>query len=413
MVIDERLDRQRRIEGWNQEALDNAKLCVIGDDKVMPSMFAMSAGALGINDITLIAPAIDERLMEVAKKVNPQLNLTYLQGYYTHRELIRQFVRKNNMICDFSNYSLVKKLLIEISYFEGIPVLLSGINGNNEGRIYTYSKGREGKITEVLPERALPYPRSADPILPIIFAGMALDEVKNQLMGKKVTKEIIRYNGSKAQANKDLNVLLVGAGALGNFVALGLGYLGIKNIDIIDADDIEATNLNRQVLFFDSVGKDKAPTLAERVNSFFGVNARGVKQYFRKDTDISKYDVVFDCVDNHETRILTSEKCKESKKKLISGGTNYMSGQTVCYNPDSSEKTPAELLGLYALVEARKAETYVRDRASCIYQPTPSVIMTNQVIAGVMVDRFRELLINPNVGRVDYETDSEKKIVGY
>ena len=52
-----RLDRQLRIEGWNQQALENAKIGVVGDDDLLASLYILSASALGINNIVVIAPA--------------------------------------------------------------------------------------------------------------------------------------------------------------------------------------------------------------------------------------------------------------------------------------------------------------------------------------------------------------------
>jgi len=76
----------------------------------------------------------------------------------------------------------------------------------------------------------------------------------------------------------------------------------------------------------------------------------------------------------------------------VSGGTGVDSGQVVPYRPGKGERTPAELLGLYEIVDRRGAETYERLRASCAYQPDPSVIMTNQIVASLMVDTYRIIL---------------------
>ena len=54
---------------------------------------------------------------------------------------------------------------------------------------------------------------------------------------------------------KDLSALVVGAGGIGNFVALNLALLGVGNIDIVDGDKIEDTNLNRQLLLYGRVGE--------------------------------------------------------------------------------------------------------------------------------------------------------------
>ncbi len=73
----------------------------------------------------------------------------------------------------------------------------------------------------------------------------------------------------------------------------------------------------------------------------------------------------------------------------MSGGAGVDSGQVVLYRPGKDERKPAEVLGLYEIVDHRRAGTYERVRAFCAYQPEPSVIMTNQIVAGLMVDTYR------------------------
>ena len=94
---------------------------------------------------------------------------------------------------------------------------------------------------------------------------------------------------------------MVGSGALGAFVGLGLAYSGFHHCTFMDPDVVEVTNLNRQVLFYDAFGRSKAETLAGRLKDFFGMDTLGQVAYFRRNTDLSPYDVVFDCVDNFET----------------------------------------------------------------------------------------------------------------
>jgi molybdopterin/thiamine biosynthesis adenylyltransferase len=146
------------------------------------------------------------------------------------------------------------------------------------------------------------------------------------------------------------------------------------------------------VFFHDAVGLKKAEALAKRFEALFGIQARSRVDYLRGDTDLSPFDTVFDCVDNFETRLVLSEKCREEGKALVSGGTGVDAGQVVPYRPGKDERTPAELLGLYEIVDRRQVETYERIRASCAYRPDPSVIMTNQIVAGLMVDTYRIML---------------------
>ncbi len=408
----ERHDRQRRIAGWNQEALASSPISVIGDDKKFTSLYVLSAAALGINNQVVVAPDLDRQLINIARQLNPDLKLAHLQGYFVHREM-KHLVDKSKAIVDLTGYNLAKKLLVEQVYSNGNGTNLIMTNlEDKELKIFNYSKGREFKeLEEILADKELPGERKTDSLLALVSGGLLLEETKNVLMGGKTSDELVRYT-SMANGKKNyegIKALVIGAGALGNAVGLGLGYLGVKKADIIDPDDIEETNLNRQILFYGAVGRSKSLTLANRLNGLFGMKANGIKGYFRRETNIGKYDIIFDCVDNFETRIVTSEKCKEEGKRLISGGTSFKAGQVVVYNPKTTEKTPAEFLGLYEIVSKRKIEEYKRDRASCTYTPDPSVIMSNQIIGGLMVDKFRALL-NGNVENTFYDADSGKRL---
>jgi hypothetical protein len=244
-----------------------------------------------------------------------------------------------------------------------------------------------------------------------VAAGLVLEETKKLLLGEPVTPEVVSYarpifgqGGASGSGTSvpwsaphnllplDCPIAIVGAGALGNFVALGLAALGFSPLTFIDPDPVEVTNLNRQILFWDAVGEPKARALARKITEWFGTAPEAATAYVTRETDLSPYAVVFDCTDNFETRIVLSEKCREEGRILISGGTGVTAGQVVVFDPASGGPTPAELLGLYDLVGSREVEVLERQRASCVYAPEPAVIMTNQIIGGLMVDALRRLL---------------------
>jgi hypothetical protein len=195
------------------------------------------------------------------------------------------------------------------------------------------------------------------------------------------------------------------------FVGLGLAYAGFKNVTFMDSDTVDVTNLNRQVLFYDAVGESKAQALSSKLNHLFDMDSKVRVEDFTQDTEVSFYDAIFDCVDNFETRIVLSEKCKHESKVLISGGTSADAGQVVIFNPVEGGVTPAELLGLYGIIEKRGVETPQRDRASCSYQPDTSVVMTNQITAGFMVDAYRMLLAEQKPKNIFYHSRSREKIL--
>ena len=409
-----RLDRQLRIEGWNQHVLENAKVGVVGDNDLLASLYLMSASALGINNVVVLAPVLNFKLVEIAKKLNPQFTLTHVEGFYTHPVMAELF-NGCNLIVDLSNYGLANKLIIERGYREKIPIIRGFCyeqNGEQGLKVFTYVRGREWQeLQQLISPSHFPNGHFDDGVLNTIIAGLTLDETKNLLMGLSVSDKVISYKKVKATTVQIRpNILVVGSGALGIFVGFGLAYSGFRQITFMDPDVIEMTNLNRQVLFYDAIGKSKAETLTERLNSIFSMDNKAQVLYFDKDTDIASYDVVFDCVDNFESRIVLSEKCKVRGKVLISGGTSVDAGQVVIYNPMKNGVTPSELLGLYDIVEARSPESYQRERAACIYQPDPSVIMTNQITAGFMVDACRMLLDGQEPKNIFYDSNNKEKI---
>jgi len=408
-----RLDRQLRIEGWNQPALDNAKIGVVGDDDLLASLYVMSASALGINYVVALAPALDSMLVDVAQKLNRRFNLTHVKGFYTHPAMADLF-NPCDLIVDLSHYGLANKLLIEKGFRENIPIIRGFCyekNGDQGFKVFSYLRGREWQALEqIISSPHLPNGHFDDGVLDMIITGIVLEETKNLLMDQDVSDDLISYARKQLNTpNDQQNILVVGSGALGIFVGLGLAYSKFQNITFMDPDVIEITNLNRQVLFYDAIGSNKAEILSERLNNLFNMDNKAQIRYFNKETDITSYDAVFDCVDNFETRIVLSETCKDQGKVLISGGSSPNAGQVVTYNPNDNGATPSELLGMYDIVKKRHPETYQRERAACIYQPDPSVIMTNQIAAGFMVDSYRMLIDGQKPVNVFYDSTSAVK----
>ena len=409
-----RLDRQLRIEGWNQDALDNAKIGVIGDADLLASHYLLSASALGINRLIVLAPSLNQSFVDMAKKLNPRLNLTHILGFYTH-PVLDEIFNGCNLIADLSHYGLANKLLLQKGYRDNIPIVRGFCyeQDDEQGfKVFTYMKGREWQELEYLvSQNNLPNDHFDDGVLDTIIAGIVLEETKNILMGRQTSEDLIGYTRKKTDDSKNQpRTLVVGSGALGIFVGLGLAHLGFRHNTFMDPDIVEETNLNRQVFFYDAIGKGKAETLSRRLNQLYRTENRALTAYFDRATGIAPYDIVFDCVDNFETRIVLSEECKAHGKTLISGGTSANAGQVVIYRPGENRPTPSELLGLYDIVGKRNVDSFRRERASCRYQPDPSVIMTNQIIAGFMVDSFRMLLNGQDAVNVFYDANSDKKI---
>jgi molybdopterin/thiamine biosynthesis adenylyltransferase len=387
--LSERLDRQLRIPGWRQETLAQDRVGVVGDADLLASVFVLGAAALGLNRLIVLAPRLEPRLLEASQHLNPEFSPVFLEGWLTHPAMGRVF-EGCRVLVDLSRYGLATKLSLELGRKTGLPVVrafLAGEEGSLEARVLTCLPGRESlELQALMGPRSFPGAGPEDGALALTAAGLALEAVKNLLMHQAVAPGLVTIPPTPgAVPAVERPLLVIGAGALGNFVGLGLVWSGFRRLVFMDPDRIETTNLNRQVLFYGAVGQAKARTLADRLNRLWGARAEAREEYYRETTDLGPYGAVFDCVDNFETRIALSAACQRQGKLLVSGGAGVEAGQVVVYDPQGGGPTPAELLGLQAIVRARAPEGGVRERSACVYQPDPAVIMTNMVIGGLMV----------------------------
>ena len=226
--------------------------------------------------------------------------------------------------------------------------------------------------------------------------------------GKKDILQNIRDKYTK----KELDILVIGAGALANFVAINLADLKLGKITIIDNDKIEETNLNRQILYFDSVGKHKASVLKKRLKEINNKNRYNYQlSYF--DASSKKYfgwfnkpDILIDCVDNFKTRAILNKFAIKHKIPLISGGTSPLAGQIVVYVPGITSCLSCEL-DIDKLAEKREKE-----RQGCTEVPEGSVVTTNQIIGGLIVGELYRLLngIKPSPGSIRYISSEDDRV---
>lgn len=139
---------------------------------------------------------------------------------------------------------------------------------------------------------------------------------------------------------RDSSVLIVGAGGLGNPASIYLAAAGIGNIGIVDFDNVEISNLQRQILYHeDDIGKPKAEVAKERllsINPRINVKSYKIKIDSSNAIDIlSSYDIVIDGTDNFPTRYLLNDACTLLGKPYIYASIFRFDGQvSVFYAKD-------------------------------------------------------------------------------
>jgi len=137
---------------------------------------------------------------------------------------------------------------------------------------------------------------------------------------------------------KNASVLLIGTGALGSPSALYLAAAGVGRIGLVDADVVDASNLQRQILHGESwIGKPKLDSAADRlreVNPHINVELHPVRFVPENAIAIAQpYDIIVDGSDNFPTRFLTNDTAFFLKKPLIYGAIHRFDGQTGVFAP--------------------------------------------------------------------------------
>jgi len=132
-------------------------------------------------------------------------------------------------------------------------------------------------------------------------------------------------------------VLIVGAGGLGCPAALYLAASGVGRLTIADADRVDLTNLQRQILYrTDSVGARKVEAAREALaalNPEVEIVALA-RRVAGDDLDrlVAAADVVLDCSDNFATRHALNRACVQHGKPLVSGAAIRFDGQLMVFD---------------------------------------------------------------------------------
>jgi molybdopterin/thiamine biosynthesis adenylyltransferase len=134
------------------------------------------------------------------------------------------------------------------------------------------------------------------------------------------------------------NVLIVGAGGLGSPAAMYLAAAGIGSITIYDNDEVDLSNLQRQIAHHTpDIGTDKVISTRQTLNKLNpDVNVRAVKQRLtgeQLDLEVINADVVLDCSDNFSTRFAINNACVKHQTALVSGAAIRFEGQVSVFTP--------------------------------------------------------------------------------
>jgi len=136
-------------------------------------------------------------------------------------------------------------------------------------------------------------------------------------------------------------VLIVGAGGLGSPASIYLAAAGIGQITIYDDDEVDLSNLQRQITHHTTdIGTDKVISTRETLKKINPeVKVIAVKQRLegeRLNTEVKNADIVLDCCDNFTTRFAINAACVAHKTPLVSGAAIRFEGQVSVFTPGTN-----------------------------------------------------------------------------
>lgn len=197
------------------------------------------------------------------------------------------------------------------------------------------------------------------------------------------------------QLLKDSTALVVGLGGLGSPAALYLAAAGVGRLLLTDRDRVEATNLQRQVLYGQAdLGRDKAQAAQARLA---GLNPDVEVEVLPGPLDetglaaaVASADVVLDCTDNFPSRFAINAACVRGRKPLVSGAAIRLEGQIAVFDTRRADSP------CYACLYPQTGEAQETCEEGGILGPVVGVVGSLEALAALKL----LLGIGDDVGRL-------------
>lgn len=255
---------------------------------------------------------------------------------------------------------------------------------------------------------------------------MNLNEEQIERYSRHIILQEVGGDGQEKLLNG--KVLIIGAGGLGAPVALYLAAAGVGYIGIIDADVVDISNLQRQVIHFTpDIGRPKVESAKEKMNQINpDVNVTTYYDLFTKDNalDILKgYDFVVDGTDSFPSKFLINDACVIARKPFSHGGILRFDGQTMTHVPGTAsyrcvfkEPPPANAVptcsqaGVFGAVAGMLGT--IQAAEAIRYLTRVGELLTNRVlIFDALNMKFRTVKVKPSeLGLTDFKESYDQPV---
>jgi adenylyltransferase/sulfurtransferase len=173
-------------------------------------------------------------------------------------------------------------------------------------------------------------------VIPAIAGGQVLTPEQMERYARQIMIPDVGPAGQRKLLNA--RVLVVGAGGLGSPAAVYLAAAGVGTLGIVDHDELELSNLHRQILHHThAVGWPKVRSAQETI-ARYNPDVRVIPYRVRLTSAnameiISQFDMVVGAVDSYGTRYLLNDACYLAGKPLIDGAVFLFEGQATVFAP--------------------------------------------------------------------------------
>ncbi len=184
---------------------------------------------------------------------------------------------------------------------------------------------------------------------------------------------------------KDSHVIVFGVGGVGSFAAEAIARAGVGNLTIVDFDDVDITNINRQLpALHSTVGKYKVEVMKDRILDINpNINIKAIREVYNQDTSESilneEYDYVVDAIDMVTSKIHLIETCKNKGLEIISS-----MGMGNKLDPTKIEVTDIHKTKICPLARVMRKELKDRriKKLKVVYSTEQPIELKNKILNG-------------------------------
>jgi adenylyltransferase/sulfurtransferase len=203
---------------------------------------------------------------------------------------------------------------------------------------------------------------------------------------ERYKRQIMLFGNEGQELLKKAHIFVAGAGGLGSPVTLYLAVAGVGTLTVVDRDEVDRSNLNRQILHYDcDIGRRKTESAEEKLHAINpDIRIRIIDTTIEEDNVaglVGKADGIVDAMDNYLTRYLLNDVAIKKKIPLFHGAvrgfygqaTTIIPGQTACLACIFPKAPPEEVLpvigvtpGIIGTVQATEVLKYLLKRGDLL-----------------------------------------------